>query len=213
MSILSPFRERCGDWNSETSGAFAWRGIDEQGQDCGLERAETPEAGLRAGSERRPGRHPLGGPRRGVGAVRPVPAPRRAAVRRPRRGREPHLRRAPLGLPVQDRRQRIQQPGAAPQVLVVGREGRRVGRCGRGHGLGEGQSPALRPRRVPGTLRRHPRHADRAPRQDDPGAGGSRAREDRGARRGFRDGSSGTRPAALGRPAAPHRAARPPSPA
>ena len=64
--------------------------------------------------------------RRGARVRGPLPAPRRAAGRRPGRGRQPDLRRARLGLPARHRRLRL-QPGRAD--LQVQPATSRTARC------------------------------------------------------------------------------------
>ena len=72
--------------------------------------------------------------------------------------RGPDLRTARLGLPVPHRRLRLQQRRGAPQVRPLDRGRRRLRRRGRGRAMGARPSAALRSRRLPGRLRRSPRH-------------------------------------------------------
>ena len=76
--------------------------------------------------QRRPGDRAVR--RQPFGALRPLPAPRRADGRRPRRRRQPDLRPARLGLRVPHRRVELRQRRAADEVLLVGRGRRPAGR-------------------------------------------------------------------------------------
>ena len=108
------------------------------------------------------------------------------------------MRRPRLGLPLQDGRQRLQQRGEAPSFLVVGREGRSVGRRRRGGGLGEGEPSTVRSGRLPGALRRPPRHPGGALHGLHTGAGRERARQRRPSWPRRRHGRSPGPAAALG---------------
>ena len=120
-----------------------------QGRD--LERGPRPHAGRGDGRGHRPRDRPAG--RRALGALRALPAPRRAARRRPRRGRRPDLRRCTAGTTASTpasartttpRRSRSSRAVLEGDDLFVDRDEVAA--------LQDAPPAAVRPRRVPGLL-------------------------------------------------------------
>ena len=179
-------------------------------QDCHLERGARPGAGWGAGQQRRLGRRALR--REPLGALRALPAPGRADVRRPHRRRQPHLRVARLGLCLPHRGVELRQRRAAGQVLVLAGRRRPAGGPRRDPGLGEGAPPALRPGLLPGQLPGPPRRAGRTPCRPYPPPGQRGARVSGPSRTGHVDGRAPHRVAQLGRHPVHDRPARPAPP-
>ena len=140
-----------------------------------LDRARRSHAGASTRRQRRPRRRPLR--RRGLAALRPLPPPRRPARRRIRARRGPDLRRPRLGLPLDDRRQRVQQRGAARRSSPPGSttgDGARSTRTRSAAWEREHPQPFDRDA-YQGMLPGPPRHPGGAPRPDRSGAGGRMA--------------------------------------
>ncbi len=176
------------------------------GQDRDLERGAGPHPGRRDRRGHRP-RHRA--PRRQpVRPVRPLPASRRAPLRRSRARRGHHLRRPRLGLPHRVRCERVQQRRGAREVHERGGGRRPHGRPHRGAAVRDAPSAALRPRRVPGLLPGPAHGSGGAVRDVHPRARGERAEQDRSPRPARRDGRTPRLAPPLGRHPVRHRAAR-----